>query len=203
LCSVESTHSSKRSNLKKAFTLIELLIVVAIIGILAGVGIPMYNGYMAESKKVVVKQNCQTVVKWIQMDAMKCKLNGGDAFRQFNDNGGGHSYPCSQTDDNGPFYEGRLQTHIGSKNWTGNPYGNIAEDKSCDLAKSWGKKSVQSAHLGKKMCRGAIGLYTLAKNKNGCDREMIVQCGVNDAYWTFTDKESEGVLSTKICIRHK
>ena len=35
---------------KKAFTLIELLIVVAIIGILAGVGVPMYNGYMATAK---------------------------------------------------------------------------------------------------------------------------------------------------------
>jgi len=35
---------------KKSFTLIELLIVVAIIGILAGVGIPMYNGYMLNAK---------------------------------------------------------------------------------------------------------------------------------------------------------
>ena len=34
----------------KGFTLIELLIVVAIIGILAGVGVPMYNGYMASAK---------------------------------------------------------------------------------------------------------------------------------------------------------
>ena len=42
--------------MKKAFTLIELLIVVAIIGILAGVGIPMYNGYMADAKMKMVKE---------------------------------------------------------------------------------------------------------------------------------------------------
>jgi len=35
---------------RKAFTLIELLIVVAIIGILAGVGVPMYNGYVLSAK---------------------------------------------------------------------------------------------------------------------------------------------------------
>ena len=43
--------------MKKAFTLIELLIVVAIIGILAGVGIPMYNGYIEESKYNSIKKN--------------------------------------------------------------------------------------------------------------------------------------------------
>ena len=71
------------------------------------------------------------------------------------------------------------------------------------LASSWGAMtSVHSSHLGKKMCKGQIGIYTLSKNTNGCHREIVVQSGLENDYWTFSAKASSGVLSETICIEH-
>mgnify|MGYP000547673656 CR=1 FL=1 len=48
-----------RSN--AGFTLIELLIVVAIVGILAAVGIPSYNGYIADAKETTAQNNLRSI----------------------------------------------------------------------------------------------------------------------------------------------
>ena len=60
--------------MKKGFTLIELLIVVAIIGILAGVGIPMYNGYMTDAKINASKTNINNLSNYLQAELYKCNL---------------------------------------------------------------------------------------------------------------------------------
>ena len=57
---------------KKAITLIELLIVVAIIGILAGVGVPMYNGYMATAKVQSATTNHKNIKSFVAATLTKC-----------------------------------------------------------------------------------------------------------------------------------
>ena len=61
--------------MKKGFTLIELLIVVAIIGILSGVGIPMYLGYIDNSKEEVCRTNFSNLTAAFSSKALNCSLN--------------------------------------------------------------------------------------------------------------------------------
>lgn len=49
--------------MKKGFTLIELMIVIAIIGILAAVAIPMYSDYTKKSRTSEVASNLSEIVK--------------------------------------------------------------------------------------------------------------------------------------------
>ena len=66
---------------KKSFTLIELLIVVAIIGILAGVGIPMYNGYMKTAKINAVKKQHNQIVSYLSAEFQKCHMGSSTIFQ--------------------------------------------------------------------------------------------------------------------------
>ena len=65
---------------QKGFSLIELLVVVAIIGILAAVGVVAYNGYTNAAKKAVVISNVKQVEEFIISGRTMCTIPGGSWF---------------------------------------------------------------------------------------------------------------------------
>ena len=69
--------------MKKGFTLIELMIVIAIIGILAAVAIPMYSDYTKKSRTAEVQQNLNEIVK-MQLIYKEDPNGGGKTLKYAN-----------------------------------------------------------------------------------------------------------------------
>jgi len=72
---------------KKGFTLIELMVVVAIIGVLALLGLRLYTGQQQKAKNAIVKANAGTIQTLIQAEladttssAVNDKVDDGTLF---------------------------------------------------------------------------------------------------------------------------
>ena len=156
--------------LKKSFTLIELLIVVAIIGILAGVGVPMYNGYIQDSKIAAVESNFDEFVKFMKVKMISCEIS--DTIKLNHETDGIRSVQCP---NNAWEMAWALKGHFQYENWT-----MVYPDEW------YAKWSPYVVHVrndpgGKKVCNASMAGYICI--------DTIKGSGSNIAIWAVTTND--------------
>ena len=87
-------------DVKKGFTLVELLVVVAILGVLAAVGIVSFGGYLGSAKENAAKANYKNFTQYAQSLLMKCHLGETKVYLKVNNESLPQSYNCEDAIQN-------------------------------------------------------------------------------------------------------
>ena len=138
--------------MKKGFTLVELLVVVAILGVLAAVGIVSFGGFLGSAKENVSKSNHILAVKLTQTTFLKCSMSEQVILKKyFNEDTGEFAYVndfCTLLEQkNENSMASYLRNHLNSPKVC-NPYGLAHSSGTCQEAFAIGGQLGNPRKLG-------------------------------------------------------
>ena len=167
--------------LQKGFSLVELLVVVAIIGVLAGVGIVGYQGYTDSAKERVSIANFNSVKRFVETELTLLNNNiqtTSAAINAFSTNCAGTTTSFDNAADNtannlGAFLQG-IQCYFEITNGYGSAFKNPYDAQSAQ---------VQYNQTGSALKKGTInlGLITAAQVSAATRAGSVVSAGQADA----------------------
>lgn len=117
-------------NNKKGFTLIELMIVVAIIGILAAIAIPNFMNYQCKAKQSEAKSNLGNIRSMEEAYYAEYDTYAGVATVGFETKGGAGRYTYTLTTGNTTGYTATATATINTQadNWSINSTGTLTNN---------------------------------------------------------------------------
>ena len=102
----------KKLNNKKGFTLMEMLIVVAIIAVLVAIAIPVFNGALTKSKEAADVANIRALYAEWQVGILTENKNipdSKDAFLAAPDNNGATEFTFNYADEKLTYTNGKIE----------------------------------------------------------------------------------------------
>ena len=143
---------------------------VAIIGVLAAVGIPMYNGYIESSKCKSANEQFNRVRDQIQQQLFNCFFGSGKYSVAYNKTRRPHVnfYACSSGPRDYEYFARMMAEDFYQKDWK-NPH---AVSNNCCFSRR-GKIATKASGLGTIYLNGIHSQKKVIISSNTCDAEPV------------------------------